>query len=78
MTVPGLREGGWVDRDGLGGSRSSFTLGAHVRAPASRSKFQGRRGEGGAHGEAAGCTPGAPSAAGGLWSGGQSHASIGA
>ena len=43
----GSEKGVGVDRDGFGGSRSAFTLRAHVRIPASRSKFQGRRRQGG-------------------------------
>ena len=40
---------GWggIDRDGPGWWRSAFTLGARVGTPASRSKFQGPRREGG-------------------------------
>ena len=47
VTVPGLRKGGGIGRGGPGGPRSAFTLGTRVGAPASRSKFQGRRREGG-------------------------------
>ena len=46
VTVPGLMKGG--GRDSPSGLRPAFALGAHVRPPASsRSKFQGRRREGG-------------------------------
>ena len=47
VTVPGPMKGGGGGQDGPGGLRPAFTLGAHVRPPVPRSKFQGRRREGG-------------------------------
>ena len=50
VKVPGPMRGGGIGRVRSGGVRHAFALGVRTRPPASRSKFQGRRQEGGSTG----------------------------